>query len=277
MKYRYLIAGVTALSLCLASLFPLFAFATTDTYTASGSWVAPTGVTSVTVDVWAGGGGGGSGSGGGAGGGGGGGGAFSEQTGITVVPGNSYTVTVGTGGTGQVFFGAASTAGGDSWFSTTGTVLAKGGTGAGAGVGAAGGVAASGVGTTKWSGGLGGSDGGVGSGDAGAGGGGGGGTTGNGGTGQNSSGTCTPGIGGTGTSVGGGNGGDGKCSGIGGTGSTKGGGGGGTDAGETGGVGARGEVQIIYTAAAASTPAPTSQVNIANGSVRISNGSIIIK
>lgn len=34
---------------------------TTDTYTASGSWTVPTGVTSVTVQIWgAGGGGGGS-------------------------------------------------------------------------------------------------------------------------------------------------------------------------------------------------------------------------
>ena len=78
---------------------------------------------------------------------------------VTVVPGNNYTVTVGTGGTGNAGC-TASTAGGDSWFSSTGTVLAKGGSPGACSTGTppaggAEGAAASGVGTTKFSGGQG--------------------------------------------------------------------------------------------------------------------------
>ena len=133
---------------------------TTETFTVSTSWVAPTGVTSVTAEVWGGGGGGG----GQAsattdGGGGGGGGAYSLQA-VTVVPGNSYTVTVGPLGAGGTVSTGCGGTGGDSSFVNTSTVLAKGGVG-GCGstgtppAGGLGGASASGVGTTKFSGGQG--------------------------------------------------------------------------------------------------------------------------
>ena len=72
------------------------------TFTASGSWVAPAGVNRVKVRVWGGGAGGGAGSatanlwygkGGGAGG-------YAESI-VTVIPGNSYAITIGAGGVGQ--------------------------------------------------------------------------------------------------------------------------------------------------------------------------------
>jgi len=52
-------------------------------------------------------------------------GAYSRKV-VSVTPGNSYTVTVGAGGVGGA---GAGPAGGDSWFSTTGTIIAKGGAG----------------------------------------------------------------------------------------------------------------------------------------------------
>jgi hypothetical protein len=88
------------------------------TFNATSTWVAPAGCLTAIVECWgAGGGGGGSGNGTGAAGGGGGGGAYSKKT-LSVVPGTSYTVTVGAAGTGGT--GANGTTGGDSWFSTTG-------------------------------------------------------------------------------------------------------------------------------------------------------------
>lgn len=132
--------------------FPTKAEAVTDTFTASGTWTAPTGVTSVSVEVWGGGGGSGYHNGGG-----GGGGAYSKVNALAVTPGNNYTVTVGAGG-------GESQDGGDSWFSSSGTVMAKGG-GYGYcgffcdknnGVGGAGGQSSLGVGDIKYSGGDGG-------------------------------------------------------------------------------------------------------------------------
>lgn len=127
-------------------------------YNATDSWVAPTGVTKATIQVW-----GGGGAGGGStiatteGMGGGGGGGFSYDQAMTVVPADSYTVTIGAGGTGGSGIGPD---GSDSWFSTTGTVLAKGGIGgkiaSGSWAGGAGGASASGVGDVKTSGGAGG-------------------------------------------------------------------------------------------------------------------------
>lgn len=94
------------------------AFTTPGTY----SWVAPAGVTSVSVVcVGAGGGGGGnSGQGGGLG----------WKNNITVVPGQSYTVVVGAGGFGT-WFGTSGT-GGTSYFISDTTVAGKGGQGNGA-------------------------------------------------------------------------------------------------------------------------------------------------
>lgn len=99
--------------------------ATTDTYNASGTWTAPAGVTSVTVQAWGGGGAGGGATGNPATGGGGAGGAYATKV-IAVTPSNGYTVTVGTGGGGGTGDGGP---GLDSWFSTSGTIVAKGGAG----------------------------------------------------------------------------------------------------------------------------------------------------
>ncbi|MFC6877827.1 choice-of-anchor D domain-containing protein [Flavobacterium myungsuense] len=129
-----------------------------QTFTTSGTWTCPAGVTSIQVEAWGAGGSGGGNNSNSDGGGGGGGGAYSRST-ITVIPGVTYTLTVGTGAIGTAVDG---TAGGDSWFNTTGTLLAKGGNGGIAGTstsgaaGGNGGAAASGIGTTKFSGGNGG-------------------------------------------------------------------------------------------------------------------------
>jgi len=71
-----------------------------NTYTTSGSWLCPSGVTSITVECW------GSGGNSGAsgvlplkyGGGGGGGGGYSKASGIATTPGNTYNFTIGTAG-----------------------------------------------------------------------------------------------------------------------------------------------------------------------------------
>lgn len=132
--------------------------AVTDTFIASGNWVAPAGVTSVTVEVWGGGGAGGGQNLASDGGGGGGGGAYSKST-VAVTPGNSYPVTVGAGGVGVA--SAVGGNGGDSFFNNAATVMAKGGTGGSPSTGTPpagglGGTAAASVGTTKFSGGNGG-------------------------------------------------------------------------------------------------------------------------
>ena len=94
-----------------AALAPSSSDTCVHSFTASGSWTVPVGVTSVTVlAVGGGGGGGGSyidstpyfGAGGG-----GGGGQVKEQTSNTVTAGDSLTITIGTGGAG----GAANTSG----------------------------------------------------------------------------------------------------------------------------------------------------------------------
>lgn len=152
----------------------------------TGSWVAPAGVTSVSAEVW-GGGGGGAGDNANSNGGkaSGGGGAYSKKINITVVPGNSYTVTIGSGGLAGIQAGVESGGtGGDSWFcnSTTncatigGTAVqsgAKGGVGGNSATNnsnAAGGALASGFGDTKFSGGTGGAGGANGTGSGGGGG-----------------------------------------------------------------------------------------------------------
>lgn len=218
-------------------------------FTSSGTFTTPAGVTSVDVECWGGGGGGGGAYSSGNSGGGGGGGAYSKKTSIAVTPGNNYTVTVGTGGTGGTGDPVDNgDAGGDSWFNSTGTVLAKGGGGGvhglnGGGAGS-GGSSASGVGDTKFSGGNGAPKFGSGS-QPGGGGGGGAGDANNGGN-------ASSGTGGTGGSAGGGNGGSGAAGAVGGSGSVKGGagaGGGntGSSIGVNGGNGARGEVIVTWT------------------------------
>lgn len=107
----------------------------TVVYTATGSWTAPTGVTSVIVECLGGGQGGAAGS-ATTGGKGGDGGGYARST-LTVAPGTAYTVTVGAaaavGGVGQ-----------SSWFNTATTIRGKGG-----------GSADTNIGTTIFTGGVG--------------------------------------------------------------------------------------------------------------------------
>lgn len=243
----FFLSFLFSIVLIFGGIRPHLAYATTtDTYTSTTTWVAPTGVTSVDVEVWGGGGGGGGGQTGrfaNIGGGGGGGGAYSKKLSISVTPGNSYTATVGTGGAAGTA-GVDGVAGNDSWFSTSGTVLAKGGGGGVNGntsaAGGTGGSSGSGIGDTKWSGGTAG-NGTVGAG-SGGGGGGGGGDSANGGAG---SGTTA----GSGGSANGGAGGGGAVGANAGAASTIGGGGGGASNSGAflGSAGARGEVRITYT------------------------------
>ena len=128
-------------------------------FTSSGTFTVPAGVTSITVECWGGGGAGGGNNTNSDGGGGGGGGAYARRT-LTVVPGTVYSFVVGAGGTGVA--GGNGNPGGDTWFGSVSTVLAKGGGGGYAasggtpGAGGAGGSAASSIGDVVYSGGNGG-------------------------------------------------------------------------------------------------------------------------
>lgn len=117
-------------------------------FTSNGTFTPGQDVTSVTVECWGGGGKGGSRTSSGAGGGAGG-GAYSKSV-LTVIPGNSYTVTVGIGS-------SSTSAGGDSWFINNNTILAKGGNSVANNTadGASGGSAEDGIGEIKYSGGNG--------------------------------------------------------------------------------------------------------------------------
>lgn len=222
---------------------------TIDIFTSSDTWTCPAGVTTATIRCWGGGGAGGGGSVSGAAGGGGAGGSFATSS-ISVTPGNNYTVTVGAGGSPDTTpsTNGATHPGGDSWFGTTGTVLAQGGAGGGdrssSGNGTAGsGSTASSVGTTLYAGGSGAAGS---SGSIGGGGGGGAGTTGAGGSASGSTaGSGTPFFGGAGTI--GTNGSNAS------TASLYGGGGGGARANSNtdrvGGAGAAGRVEVEYVVA----------------------------
>jgi len=87
----------------------------------ASTWTVPVGVTSVKVEAIGGGGGGG-----GHYGSGGGGGAYATASNISVTPGSSISVSVGTAGTAGSNASDNATAGGDTTFNTT-TVVAKGG------------------------------------------------------------------------------------------------------------------------------------------------------
>ena len=136
------------------------AYTTAGTY----SWVAPAGVTSVSVVAVGGGGGGGSFAGGG-----GGGGELRYTNNITVTPGASYTVVVGAAGARGTTMNAPAKnggAGGNSYFSSTAVVHAIGGSGGNGGLGNSGGAGGGaggtgGVGTGGGAGGAGGSSGGA--------------------------------------------------------------------------------------------------------------------
>jgi hypothetical protein len=90
-------------------------------FTSTGPWTAPSGVTSVIVQLWGAGGGGGSGDCSGEGGGGGG-GAYTRSF-LTVIPGATYTVNVGSGG-------GINSVGGNSFFAdSSGNLLVVAGGG----------------------------------------------------------------------------------------------------------------------------------------------------
>lgn len=122
------------------------------------TWVAPAGVTSVSVVAVGGGAGAGRGyyitGGTNYGGGGGGGGGLGWKNNITVVPGQSYTVVVGNGGQGSNTDFGTGTAGGASYFINSSTVSGNGGA---AGSGTVGGAGGTYVGDGGGNGGVGGS------------------------------------------------------------------------------------------------------------------------
>ncbi len=147
----------------LMSIFQSAYSQTVQTFSVTGSqnWTCPAGITSVTVECW--------GAGGGSGGvanvlnaasGGGGGGAYARSV-ISVTPGNTYSVFVGTGGAGGSSSGTAGANGGASSFNTN-IVFAEGGFGGGGslsstslGAGGNGGGAATSIGSVKFGGGMG--------------------------------------------------------------------------------------------------------------------------
>jgi hypothetical protein len=224
---------------------------TVETFPASGSWLAPAGVTSVIVECWGGGGAGGSVNVSGGTGGGGAGGAYARKT-LTVVPGTTYNFTVATATT------ANGSTGNDSWFGSNSTVLAKGGPGAANVTTAIGGTGGSwtsngSIGDIVYNGGNGGS--GAASGNSGAGGGG----AGSSGAGGNATGSTA----GLGTADNGGNGAVGlTANGSGTAGLVYGGGGSGGKANNTnirnGGAGAAGFIRLTYTAIIGNVPTVTS-------------------
>ncbi|MBA9072617.1 hypothetical protein GGR22_000743 [Flavobacterium gossypii] len=118
MKKTYLLGCKLALTLFLVLLTSV-SYSQNQTFTSSGTFTVPVGVTSITVEAWGGGGKGGTRTNNSGGAGGGGGGAYVRSV-LTVVPTTSYTVTVGAGST-------STAAGGDSWFGSNTLLLAKGG------------------------------------------------------------------------------------------------------------------------------------------------------
>jgi len=225
---------------------------TTQTFTSSGTFIPPAGVTSVTVQAWGGGGAGGGNNSTNGTGGGGGGGAYNTVTGVSVTAGNSYTITIGAGGVP----GTNSGNGGVTSAILGSTVSANGGSGgtfsATNGAGGAGGT-----GGTR--------NGGSGSnGSSGVYGGGGGGSAGTAANGNSVTATAT----GATAVTGGGPGGNGM-SGTSGNGSAPasgpGGGGGGCRASSTarmGGNGFAGQVIITYTCPVYSLTSPTSATSV---------------
>ncbi len=96
------------------------------TTSGTGNWIAPAGVTTVSVECWGGGGAGGGATGYPAAGGGGGGGSYSKNSSVSVIPGNTYSYFVGAGGAVST---TAVNPGGNTWFISSSTILAKGGNG----------------------------------------------------------------------------------------------------------------------------------------------------
>jgi hypothetical protein len=100
-------------------------------FTSTGTWTAPTGVVAVECFLVGAGGGGGGTYGNNASGGGGGGGEALQRM-ITVVPGTTYTITIGAGGTAGTANSGGGTRGGDGNNSTFGALLTAVGGGGGA-------------------------------------------------------------------------------------------------------------------------------------------------
>ncbi len=224
--------------------------------TVNGTWTVPCGVTSITVETWGAGGGGGPRSNVATGGGGG--GAYAQKV-FTVNTGDSFAYKIGAGGTGTT----ANNDGGDTWFASATTLMAKGGKGApyNKDEGGAGGLASASIGDIKYSGGDGGKakrisfiwNGGGGGGAAKSDGNGGNGSTPGGG-----SSVAPGGAGGAGKALAGGRGEAGK---------TYGGGGGGTTSGsDHGGAGAQGFIRITYTQATATASPITVPSSVATSS-----------
>ena len=238
MKIKFIIPIVLVLMFSIG-----LASATVVNYTVSGNWVAPTGVTSVFVEGWAGGGAGGGSSSNNQAGAGGAGGQYVNKT-MTVIPGQSYAYTIGYAGAGAS--GAAGQAGGNTTFNSSLLFLAVGGAGGAANLGAAGvGSRTYGVGDNVREGG----NGAAGVTSNGGGGGGGAGST---GPGNNASGT----TGGATKADNGGVGGTGTSGVVGGAGTNYSAGGGGGEFGggaKAGGAGAEGLLKLTYTAASTCT------------------------
>ena len=243
----------TILFSALTSLFVVFtgynSFAQSQsTFTTSGSWICPAGVTSVTAECWGAGGNGAKATSNGSYVGGGGGGAYSFGV-VTVIPGTTYNIVVGNGGTGN----STANSGGDSYFNLTTTVMAKGGNGLASTItiGAIGGLASASVGTIKRDGGTGGTASGT--------------NAGGGGSGAGSTTAANNGAapaGGPAVASNGGAGGDGRKNsqgqGVGSNGLIYGGGGGGayrSANSQNGGSGANGYVVISYTCPTTTTAA----------------------
>lgn len=199
--------------------------ATSQTYNSSGTFPVPVGNASISLKIWGAGGGGGSASAASYSGGGGGGGGYTEAS-VSVTPGETLTVTVGSGGAGGIGASGCPTPSG-----TAGSASSVAG----------------GYGTKSAAGGAGGVGGGCGSG--GAGGAGGAGDTATGAGGATAGGGTTGGTGGTAGGTGGGTGGAGGDSGNGSPGNAPGGGGGGAGYAtgtQNGGAGGNGRVVIDY-------------------------------
>jgi hypothetical protein len=250
---------------------PQRAHAQTDTFTTSGSWTVPAGVTSAVFEAWGGGGAGGAGSTNGTGGGGGAGGQYAKTTLTGLVSSNAYPVTVSTttaGGTGN------GSAGGDSGVtspSSAQVVLAKGGAGGATTNGSlfpSGGFGSTtgGVGDFVFAGGSG-SGGSTSSATSGAGAGG----AGSGGNGGDATGATA----GTGTATNGGTGGAGVTgNAVGLPGNNYGGGGGGASksggANKSGGTGAQGLITVTYTGVSNSPPNGSTNSSPSDGSTVLS-------
>lgn len=214
----------------------------TDTFDVDDTWVCPVGVATVKVECW-GSGGGGQGSltinADGTNGAGGGGGAYSADR-PGVVAGDTYTITVGIGGTSNPAVDGADTSFEDNAANVL--VMAKGGRKGSPGAGdRAGGLAADGIGCVRYSGGMG-----SGANIASTIGGGGGSSAGSGGNGGAGEVGTSGGAGGE-APVGGADGGDGGDAAVAaGDGNAPGAGGGGRIGNVTGGAGAAGRVTLTW-------------------------------